>query len=452
MKTGYAKTCINPPYGAPIVGYYEARFVKGVADNLYARAVAFDDGAKRAVIIALDLCLLPQKMYEALKDAVASATGIDHDAVFINCSHTHTGPLVGKDFATHGHSSDEYNAFLVASVRDAAVYALFDLHISTFGTAKGLAKNISFVRRYRMKDGSVATNPGVDNPNIDHALGKPNETVRLVRIDREGAETIFVVNFGTHPDAVGGEYVSADYPGFVCGILERALPGVRCIFLQAPQGDVNHVNVHPSAGERAISTIDFDGVPRSLALSEHIGRTIAGTVLSICSITEPLMADVLSWATRRVDLPSHRENDRLDEVRHTFEMYEAGRASELPYKEMALTTAIAEAKRIMRLKDGPASFPFHLSAIRVGELVFTGVSGEPFTEIRDRIDACSPFPNIVQCCLTNGGGDYIPASSAYDEGGYEAASSSLKPGSDDILVDAMLDMLGALLPSAATAV
>ena len=444
MKTGYAKTCINPPYGAPIVGYYEARFVKGVADNLYARAVAFDDGAKRAVVIALDICLLPQKMFDAMKDAVAEAADIDREAIFINCSHTHTGPLVGNDFATHGRSTREYDAFLVASVRDAAVYALSDLHPSSFGTARGQAKNISFVRRYRMKDGSVATNPGVDNPNIDHALGKPNETVRLVRIDRKGAETIFIVNFGTHPDSVGGEYVSADYPGFVCDILERALPGVRCVFLQAPQGDVNHVNVHPSAGERAISTIDFDSVPRSLALAEHMGRSIAGAVLSICSITEPVLTDTISCATRRVDLPSHRENDRLDEVRHIFEMYEAGRAAELPYKEMALTTAIAEAKRIMRLKDGPDSFPFHLSAIRLGELVFAGVSGEPFTEIRNRIDAGSPFPNIVQCCLTNGGGGYIPTRSAYDEGGYEAASSSLRPGGDDILVDAMLDMLRCL--------
>ena len=48
MKTGYAKVCINPPYGAPIIGYYQARFTKGIADSLYARAVAFDDGEKKA--------------------------------------------------------------------------------------------------------------------------------------------------------------------------------------------------------------------------------------------------------------------------------------------------------------------------------------------------------------------------------------------------------------------
>ena len=441
MNTGYAKTCIDPPLGTPIIGYYIPRFVKGVADSLYARAVAFDDGKRRAVVVALDICLLPQKYYDAMKDAVVAATGIDRDAIFINCSHTHTGPLVGGDFATRNRSSEEYDALLVAGVRDAAVQAFSDLRQSRFGVARAQAKNISFVRRYRMKDGSVATNPGVGNQGIDHALGTPNETVSLVRIDREGGDAVFMVNFGTHPDSVGGEYVSADYPGVVCALLERALPGVRCVFLQAPQGDVNHVNVHPSAGEAAISTIDFDGVPRSPALAEHMGRAIAGAVLSVCSIASPVTADTLAYASRRVDLPSHQENDRLDEVRHIYEMYEAGRASELPFKEMALTTAVAEAKRIMRLEHGPASFPFLLSALRVGDLVFAGTGGEPFTEIRNRIDAGSPFPNTIQCCLTNGAGGYIPTRAAYGEGGYETASSSLKPGSDDILVDAMLELL-----------
>ena len=81
--------------------------------------------------------------------------------------------------------------------------------------ARTEAKNISFVRRYRMRDGSVATNPGVNNPNIDHVLGTPNETVKLLKLFREGADDIFIVSFGTHPDSVGGEYISADYMGFV---------------------------------------------------------------------------------------------------------------------------------------------------------------------------------------------------------------------------------------------
>lgn len=53
-------------------------------------------------------------------------------------------------------------------------------------------------------------------------------------------------------------------------ILENAIPNTKTMFLLAPQGDVNHVNVHPAKGEREISKIDFDGVPRSIKHAEHI--------------------------------------------------------------------------------------------------------------------------------------------------------------------------------------
>ena len=141
MKTGYAKICINPPYGAPICGYYEERLTKGILDSLYARAVAFDDGENRAVVIALDLCTLAQKYYDLFKAAITEATGLDKDAIFINCSHTHTGPLVGKDFASDKRSTDAYDEFLVTSVRDAAVYALNDLAETRIESAQTALEN-----------------------------------------------------------------------------------------------------------------------------------------------------------------------------------------------------------------------------------------------------------------------------------------------------------------------
>ena len=444
MKTGFSKICINPPYGAPIIGYYEERLTKGMLDDIFVRAVAFDDGEKKAVIIALDICLIAQKYYDAMKDAICAATDLDREAIFINCSHTHTGPLIGKDFASELRSTETYDKFLIASVRDAVIYALADLKETRTESAKGEAKNISFVRRYRMKDGSVATNPGVNNPDIDHALGTPNETVKLVKLVREGADDIYIVNFGTHPDSVGGDYISADYIGFVCDIVERAIPGSKCIFLQGFQGDVNHVNVHPTKGESAISKIDFDSVPRSIEHAEHMGRIIAGAVLSICSITEEIKSDKINFAMSCVDLPSHQENDRLDEARHIWTLHDSGRDDELPFKEMALTTAVAEAKRIIALENGPASFPFWLSALKIGDLCFAGIGGEPFTEIGNRINEASPFAETVLCCLTNTYGGYIPVTSAYAEGGYEARSSSLAPGGDDIIVDGMMKLLNSL--------
>lgn len=442
MKTGFSKVCINPPYGSPIVGYYEPRFTKGILDNLYVRAAAFDDGENKAIIISLDLIELGQKYFDDLKEAINKFTGIHKDAIFINCSHTHTGPLVGKDPASDMRSSETYDSFFVSCVRDAAVYALDDLTESTIETAEAQAKNISFIRRYRMKDGSVQTNPGVNNENIDHALGTPNETVKLVKIVREDKDDIFIVNFGTHPDSVGGEYICADYMGYVCRIIENAVPDTKCMFLLAPQGDVNHVNVHPTKGESNISEIGFDGVPRSIKHAEHMGRVIAGAVLSVCSVTEKVKADKISFGTKKVTLPSNQENDRLEEAKKIHSLYESGRANELPYKEMELTTVVAEAERIIKLEHGPESFTFTLSAIKIGEVVFAGIGGEPFTEVGNRICSKSPFKATLLCCLTSSAGTYIPTQEAYDEGGYEVKSSVIKPGGDAIITEGMLQLLG----------
>ncbi len=441
MKTGFARVCINPPYDSPIVGYYQERRVKGILDDLYVRAVAFDNSEKKALVMTIDVCLLPQIFYDRFKEAINKATGVDKDAIYINCSHTHTGPLVGKDFASENESSQSYNEFLVSCMRDCAVYALNDLHESEMGYAQSEAKNISFVRRYRMKDGSVLTNPGVKNENIDHALGTPNETVKLVKITRKDADDIFIVNFGTHADSVGGEYISNDYIGKVCETLERAVPNTKCIFLLGAQGDVNHVNVNPTDGESAISKIDFDSVPRSIKHAEHMGRIIAGAVLSVCSITDKIEGEEISYGSKEVKLPSHQENDRLEEARRISELYHSGRTDELPYKEMELTTVVAEAERIILLENGPTEYSFFLSALKIGGCTFAGIGGEAFTEIGNRINEASTSPATIVTCLTNSAGGYIPTRIAYEEGGYEARSSSLKPGGDDIVVNGMIELL-----------
>ena len=444
MKVGFSKICINPPFGAPIVGYYEERLTKGILDDLFIRAVVFDDGNKKAAIIAIDICELPQRFFDTMKDTIIESTNIDRDAIFINCSHTHTGPLLGKDFASDKQSDPHYDAVVINAARDAVIYAIYDLKNCKVEVGSAQAKNISFIRRYRMKDGSVATNPGVKNPQIDHALGTPNETVKLVKIIRENADDIFLVNFGTHPDSVGGEYISADYMGFVCSIIEKAVPNTKCMFLLGVQGDVNHVNVNPTTGESAISKIDFDSVPRSIKHAEHMGRIIAGAVLSICSITEKIKTDKIEYATKTVYFPPNQENERLDEAKKIMEYYNSGRAHELPYKEMALTTAVAEAKRIVDLANGHPDYPFHLSGIKIGELVFVGLGGEPFTEIGNRIQEASPFKETVVCALTNNAGGYIPTSKAYEEGGYEARGSHFKPGCDDIVVDGTKEIFNEL--------
>lgn len=444
IKTGFARLCITPPLETPISGYYEARFTKGVLDDLYATAVAFDDGNKKSIVIAIDIIMLTQIQCNAYRKIIAEYCNIPVESVFITCSHTHTGPMIGKDFASEICGSPLYEEYLGIQMRDAAAYALDDVSDSKFYTAEGKAERISFIRRFRMKDCSVQTNPGINNPDVDHPLGTPNETVKLLKIVREDKEDIFIVNFGVHPDTIGGEYISADYPGFVCSTIESALPDTKCMFLLAPQGDVNHINPNPTKGDSNGLEITFDGCPRGYEHAKHMGRVIAGAVLQICDKAEELDVGEIECATQTITIPSNQENHKLDEARRIVELHESGRDSELPYKAMELTTVVAEAKRIVTLEHGPESYSFSLSAIKLGNFAFAGIPGEPFTEIANRIYTGSPFENTMLCCLTNGGDSYFPTSSAYDEGGYEARTSRLKKGGDDIVVNGTLELLNSI--------
>jgi hypothetical protein len=78
-----------------------------------------------------------------------------------------------------------------------------------------------------MKDGSVRTNPGVNNPDILEPIGEIDESVNVIRFNRAD-DDIVLVNFATHPDTIGGNVISADWPGFVRTTLERALDNTKC--------------------------------------------------------------------------------------------------------------------------------------------------------------------------------------------------------------------------------
>lgn len=435
MKTGFARLCITPPMGVNLFGYYETRHAKGVLDDLYVTALALDDGEKRALILAVDVCMLGYEACNEYKSAISAAIGIAPDSILINCSHTHTGPFLSGERFGDETVCEEYLEEFGKKLVEVSVIAFKDMKDSAFSVGGGKAENISFVRRYRMKSGGVSTNPGVDNLEIDHVLGTPNEDVKFLRIDRDGGDNIVLVSFGTHADTVGGELISADWPGFVVSTLESALNDTKCIFLTASQGDVNHINTKPTASDRRGLEYDtFDGVPRGYEHAKHMGRVVAAAVLASYGKTRDVKVEKLAFDNLEIAIPANSENDRYDEALKIKKLHLEGRAHELPYEKMELTTVVAEAYRIVELYDGPTEFRYILSGLSLGDVAFIGMPGECFVDIGRRIEAECEFDTTFVCCLTNGGETYFPTSSAYDEGGYEARSSRLKKGGDDIVV------------------
>ncbi len=448
LQAGFSRVNITPALGTPIDGYFLSRHAEGVLDDLEINALALRVDDTAVILLSIDCCAVRTPVCLPLRQHVAQVTGLPVDAVFLHATHTHDAGQIGQISAT----SDEADAADVALLQDhlqlvhnraadAAQMALADCKDAKMGWAVGQAPNISFVRRFRMKDGSVRTNPGVGNPDILHPIGDVDERVNVLRFDRAD-DTLVLVNFGCHPDTVGGCKITADWPGFTRRRVEKALDNVKCIFFNGAQGDVNHVNVNAKGGDFNDMFNDFDDVARGYGHARHMGNVVAGSVLQVFDKVNYEDVDSLRFLQRTASLPSNMPTaEELVQAYKYNELHLAGRDCDIPFQGMELTTVVAEAGRMIRLKDGPEYFEMNLGGIALGNIGFVAIPGEPFTGIGRGLKEAEGWTMVLPMCLTNGDDGYFPMKDAYDEGGYEARSSNYRAGTAEQIIEEGLGLL-----------
>lgn len=449
LKAGFARVNVTPMMGIPINGYFIDRLADGVLDELEINALALEAGEKRAILMAIDSCSIATYVLNEYRDLIANTTGLPREAIYIHTTHSHTTPYADPKHprlpkGTEG-LVEEYKSFLAHRFTDVAKMALNDLKNAKMGIGVGCAPNVAFVRRYRMKDGSIKTNPGVHNPDIVAPVGEVDERVNVIRFDREDGDSIALLNVGNHPDTVGGCKISADWPGFARRSLEKAIDGVKCIFFNGAQGDVNHVNVHPTKGDFNDMFVDFDDVSRGYGHARHMGRVVAAAAMQVWDKVTYTDVDSITYSNKTVNVPSNMPDPEDIPMAHQYaDLHNAGKDSEIPYSGMMLTTVVAEALRMVRLEHGPDSFPMTFSALSVGNVAFFGVPGEPFNGIGRAVKESEGWDMVLPTCLTNGSEGYFPMKDAYDEGGYEARSSNFKSGVAELIIEIGKGMLDEL--------
>jgi len=443
LQAGFSRVNVTPMLGIAISGYFKPRYAEGVLDELEINCLALACGDDKIALMTIDNCGVATNVADAIRDNITAVTGLPREAIFFHSTHTHTGPAVLAD--TTDPLELEYQKTLIHKAADAVQMALADLKPARMGFGIGQAPNIAFVRRYRMKDGSVKTNPGVNNPDIVGPIGDVDERVNVVRFDREGADTLVLMNFGNHPDTVGGCKISADWPGFARRNLEQAIPGTKGIFFNGAQGDVNHVNVHPKGGDLNDMFNDFDDVTRGYGHARHLGRVVAGAVMQVYDKVQYVDVDRLAYAQRVVHVPANLPKpEDLPQAYRFKELHENGHDDQIPYTGMMLTTVVAEALRMVRLEHGPDSFTMPLSGIAIGNLVMIGLPGEPFTGIGRGLKKAEGWDLVMPTCNTNAKEGYFPMQDSYDEGGYEARSSRFKAGVAELLIAEGTELLNSL--------
>ena len=443
FQVGFARVDVTPPLGIAVSGYFVFRRAEKILDPLQINGLTLSDGETKLALLAVDNLGIDQTRLQPMIEAVCAATGLPAEAVYIHATHTHTAGAISP--ILEGEESPEYEQFVKQKLAEAAVAALADLKPAKMGWGVGQAPRVAFVRRFRMKDGSVQTNPGTNNPDIVAPIGQVDERVNILRFDREGGSTIVLMNFGNHPDTVGGCNISADWPGFAREAVEQALPGTNAILLNGAQGDVNHINVHPVGGEMNDLTRDFDDVDRGYGHARYIGRVLAGAVLQTYDKVSWVDAPSLRCGKKTVRVPSNMPEEKdLPPARQYAALHKAGREEEIPYTGMMLTTVVAEALRMLELEHGPESFEIPLSALAIGNVAFIGIAGEPFNGIGRALKEAEGWDLVLPTSCTNGYEGYFPMQEAYDEGGYEARSSNFRAGVAEQLIREGKELLRSL--------
>lgn len=443
INVGFGRIDITPPLGTNLRGYFHQRIADGILDPILATAIAVNKNDKTVILCSMDTIGATNEFLLEARQLISSQLGVDVDSVFLHSTHSHVAPRLGTIDPPTNELDKIYYKNAILKVADACRLAFEDLKPAKMGFAFSKAERVAFNRRYLMKDGSTRTNPGVNNPDIVKSIGLLDETLNVIRFTRECGDNIVVGNFGNHPDVIGGNKISADWPGLSARLFEKAVDNTKCIFFNGAQGDINHVNVRPVGGDLNGMFNDFDDVTRGYTHAKHIANVIAGGMMCVYEKVEYIDVNDIDFLQTDIKVASNMPTPDDDmELAYKIKKYhEEGRDDELPYKGMMLTTMLADSKRKIRLEHGPEFFDFHFTLIRIGDIAFVGIPGEPFAGVGIGLKTAKNYKMILPCCLTNGYLGYFPMKDSYDEGGYEAKCSSFKSGVAETIIEEGLKLL-----------
>ena len=434
LKAGFARIDITPTLGTTLAGYFYDRPADGILDPLLATAVVFDNEEKRIAVVSVDNLGFAQPLMSRVREQIAQKIETPKEAVFVACTHTHLGP---KTLDNLGHTeNEEYIEWMVKKLGDVAFLAAQDLAPARLLYTRGTVQDVAFVRRYRMKDGSIKTNPGRLNPNIAGPIGEPDENSSLLIVKREGKPEIGIVNFQVHPDVIGGCKMSADYPKFVRDTYERNVPNSLCMYMNGAQGDTNHINV---------------ALPKEInggyQWSAYMGQKIAMSVISNYRLAQELSGEAISFGQKNIFVTVNKGRpDQMEEAKAIYKVYvEEGTEAAAEFsKDKKKVAGYVEAKRIIGLMDMPDEKELYLTAVSVGDVVFAGFPGEPFTDIGRQVKANSPFTLTIPACCANGYEGYYPMSSCFTEGGYEVITARYVSGTAEKIIENSSELVKSL--------
>lgn len=406
MRAGYGRHIITPPLGVELAGfgYYLGRCALSVRDDLYARAVALEDGDVRALILSCDVLGLSKSVCEEVFRH-AEGLGIPRENVLIVSIHTHTGPAV-KYHEGCGYVNDDYVSRLGGKLCKAVDEAVLDLDDVT-----GM-------------QGVCAPFEGDHIYNRTVADGPVDRMIRGFVIERKSGAPLSMVSAACHGVFRGRDTaVSADFAGEINRLMEEK--GYRSIYLNGLCGDIDP---YMPTGERleafARLAVDTFGAG-SVTLPLNMSCTRLPFTLRLTPVT---MEDIKGAACEAVE--------------------RAG-GEDIPAAKVARTWEREMLEKLDTLED---TEDIACKAVILGGIVVLALPFEGFTRIGQDVRRIIGMPEaLVLGCAEELLG-YLPTKDDIDRGAYAALESTflykrlpVVPGEAERLGEVMGEGLKAVL-------
>ncbi len=414
LKVGVGKTDVTPPLGTPLRGYYYERLATNVHDELYARAMVIEDGNNTLVLVIVDLIDVAPIGFKEATIKIQGAFNIPASNIVISATHTHTSPSF----------SEEYEKMLSVKIYDAVKIAMQNLQPALIKSGVGTEENVSFHRRYMMKDGTVKFNPGALNPDIVRPMGPIDPDVGILYVETpNGLPIAILVNFAMHLDTVGGTEISADYPYFMRKVLRQVLGDETMVFFGLGTcGNINHFNVKSPETLKGFERAERIGFALAASVIREIPALESNEINRLNSGNEILHLKIPEYSTEEISAAKINAKKESDHESSTPEIREA-----------------MKILKIQEMKGKPIEA--EVLTFGLGDVGIVALPGEIFVELGQEIKNRSPFKHTFIITLSNNSIGYIPNKEAFKYGAYEVEVSRIAEGEGEKLVESSVKLL-----------
>jgi hypothetical protein len=439
LRIGVATADITPPLGVPLAGYYHERGADGVLDHLFSKAMIIEENGERAALVTLDLIGVTRWVTDQARRQIEQQSGIPGDHIMISATHAHTGPELanrgkpGAELGSETESVVHYTEQLPGRIANSVQAAMERLQPAQLSVARGHCENLSFNRRYFMRDGTIGWNPGKLNPDIVMPAGPTDPEVGILYVEPAGAagEPIKAiatyVNFAMHPDTTGGTKISADWPGALRRVLNTYHgPDHLTLVANGTCGNLNHLDVSwnwPSGGPGE---------------QNRIGTILGAAVFQAYKSLRPVTTGALRARSTivQLELPP-LSAEQIADAKKVVETTHDDRGTNF--------LRLVRAHRVLDIASRIGQpHQVEVQVISLGkDLAWVALPGEIFVELGLQLKKRSPFAQTFIAELANENLGYVPDRRSFAEGNYEPASSRCVPGAGEKLVEAAVELLKA---------